>query len=69
MATPTSDQGTQHNFLSPRKLLNEAISIITQNFTPSKFINRTIRTPQTFLTNSYSIIGLSYESVHYILVL
>ena len=30
MATPTSDQGIQCEFFSPRKLLNEAISSITQ---------------------------------------
>ena len=42
MATPTSDQGTQSEFFSPRKLLNEAISSITRNFTPSKFTNRMV---------------------------
>ena len=42
MATPISDQDTQREFFSPRKLLNEAISIITQNFTPSKFTNCTV---------------------------
>ncbi len=42
MTTPTSDQGTQHEFFSPRKLLNEAISIITRNFATLKFTNRTV---------------------------
>ena len=37
MATPTSDQGTQREFLSRQKLFNEAMSIITRNFTPSIF--------------------------------
>ncbi len=32
----------QCKFLSPRKLLNEAISIVTRNFTPSKFTNHTV---------------------------
>ena len=42
MATPTIDQGTQHEYFSPQKLLNEAISIITLNFTLSKFTNHTV---------------------------
>ena len=33
---------TQCEFSSPQKLSNEAISIITQNFTPSKFTNCTV---------------------------
>ena len=41
MATPTGDQRTQREFFFPQKLLNEAISIITKNFTTSKFTNRT----------------------------
>ncbi len=39
MATPTNAQGTQGEIFSPRKLLNEAISNFTLNFTPSKFTN------------------------------
>ena len=42
MATPTSDQDTQHEFFSPQKLLNEAISIITRNCTLLKFTNHTV---------------------------